>query len=104
MKKSVSEYSSTHSVCFFITLEWKSSVKSFERSKILAHTVVGLFQKIDCFFLVIRVKFSSLILINEILPSDVAVRSFFSVLTNETDTQFRKFLQNFPKVDFEISL
>ena len=47
-------------------------MKSFESSKMLAPTIVGLIHRIDCIFLVIRVKFLSIILINETLPSDGA--------------------------------
>ena len=47
-------------------------MKSFESSKMLSPKIVGLFHRIDCFFFVIRVKFSSMILINETLPSDIS--------------------------------
>ena len=69
-------------------------MKSFESSKTLAPTLVGLFHRVDGFSLAIRINFSSMILINEIFPSDVAFRRSSSVLTNETDTLFRKLSRN----------
>ena len=79
-------------------------MKSFESSEMLARKIVGLFHRTDCFFFVIRVKFLSPIFINEVLPLDVALKISSSVQTNETDTRFRKLSQNFPKVEFGISL
>ena len=52
----------------------------------------------------IRVKFLSPIFIKEVLPSDVALKISSSIQTNETHTGFRKLSQNFPKVEFGISL
>ena len=65
-------------------------MNSFDSSRMVAPTKVGLFHKIGCFFLVIRERPSSIILIEDMLPSEVVFKGSSSVLTKVTVTLFLK--------------